>query len=235
MVALTTNEESGGKENGLQEIRPQLPDLGAAVVGEPTQLQPCVAQKGLLILKVHAHGESAHAGRSHLGVNAITKAAEAIRQVEGLSLDRTDPYLGAPNVTITMIDGGSANNVVPEHCVFTVDVRTTPVYTHDELIEIFRDEVDAEIEVYSKRLVPCATPDDARITRAALTALPGTEPFGSPTCSDWVFLHDVPAVKLGPGPSERSHTAGERIEVAEVRRAVDVYRTLAQAYFGNET
>lgn len=231
MVALTTNEESGGKENGLQEIRPELPPLNAAVVGEPTQLQPCVAQKGLLILKVHAHGESAHAGRSHLGTNAITKAADAIRQVEGLSLDRTDPYLGAPNVTITMIDGGSANNVVPEHCAFTVDVRTTPAYTHDELIDLFREAVDAEIEVYSKRLVPCATPDDAQIVTAAQTALPDAEPFGSPTCSDWVFLHDVPAVKLGPGPSERSHTAGERIDVNEVRRAVDVYRTLAEAYF----
>lgn len=231
MVALTTNEESGGKDNGLQEIRPALPSPSAAVVGEPTQLQPCVAQKGLLILEVHAHGESAHAGRSHLGTNAITKAADVIRQVEGLALDRTDPYLGAPNVTITMIDGGSANNVVPEHCAFTVDVRTTPAYTHDELIEIFREAVDAEIEVYSKRLVPCDTSDEARIVAAAQAALPDAEPFGSPTCSDWVFLHDVPAVKLGPGPSERSHTAGERIDIGEVRRAVDVYRTLAEAYF----
>ncbi len=231
MVALTTNEESGGKDNGLQDVRPHLPDLNAAVIGEPTSLHPCVAQKGLLILKIHAHGKSAHAGRSHLGENAISKAAEAIRQVEGLSLEREDPYLGSPNVTVTMIEGGSANNVVPEHCVFTVDVRTTPVYTHDELIQIFRDRVDGEIEVYSKRLVPCATPDDARIVQAAQTALPDTEPFGSPTCSDWVFLHDVPAVKLGPGPSERSHTAKERIDIAEVRRAVDVYRDLVKAYF----
>jgi acetylornithine deacetylase len=210
-----------------------LPNLDAAVIGEPTSLRPCVAQKGLLILKIHAHGRSAHAGRSHLGENAISKAAETIRQVEGLSLEREDPYLGSPNITVTMVEGGSANNVVPEHCVFTVDVRTTPAYTHDELIQVFRDHVDAEVEVYSKRLVPCATPDDARIATAAQTALPNTEPFGSPTCSDWVFLHDVPAVKLGPGPSKRSHTAEERIDVAEVRRAVDVYRDLVKAYFAS--
>lgn len=231
MMALTTNEESGGKENGLQDVRPQLPSLDAAVVGEPTSLRPCVAQKGLLILKLHAHGTSAHAGRSHLGENAITKAAEAIRQVEALTLDRADPYLGTPNVTVTMMEGGSANNVVPEHSVFTVDVRTTPAYSHDEIVSIFREAVDAEVEVYSDRLVPCATPEDARIVEAAKTALPDVEPFGSPTCSDWVFLHDVPAVKLGPGPSERSHTAEERIEIADVRRAVDVYRDLVHAYF----
>ncbi len=235
MVALTTNEESGGTENGLQDVRPKLPSLDAAVVGEPTSLRPCVAQKGLLILSVHAHGKSAHAGRSHLGENAISKAAAALRQVEGLSLDREDPYLGSPNVTVTMIEGGSANNVVPEHAVFTVDVRTTPAYSHEEIVSIFREAVDAEVEVYSDRLVPCATSEDARIVKAAKTALPDVEPFGSPTCSDWVFLHDVPAVKLGPGPSERSHTAEERIEIADVRHAVDVYRELVHAYFAGRS
>ena len=230
-VALTTNEESGGRENGLQTVRPHLPALDAAVVGEPTSLRPCVAQKGLLILKLHAHGTSAHAGRSHLGTNAITKAAAAIDQLEALPLDRADPHLGAPTKTVTMIEGGSANNVVPEHCVCTVDLRTTPAYTHDEIVEIVRDAVDVEVEVYSDRLVPCSTPADAGIVDAARTALPDAEPFGSPTCSDWVFLHDVPAVKLGPGNSERSHTAGERIAVDEVERAVEVYRDLVRAYF----
>jgi len=232
LVALTTNEESGGRENGLQALRPHLPALDAAVVGEPTQLRPCVAQKGLLILKLHAHGTSAHAARSHLGENAITTAAAAIRDLEALTLDRADPYLGAPSLTVTMVEGGSANNVVPEHCAYTVDIRTTPAYTHDELVSIVREAVDVEVEVYSDRLVPCATPEDARIVDAARTARPDAEPFGSPTCSDWVFLHDVPAVKMGPGPSERSHTAEERIEVEAVRRGAAVYRDLVRAYFG---
>ena len=232
LVALTTNEESGGRENGLQTLRPHLPALDAAVVGEPTSLRPCVAQKGLLILTLRAHGTSAHAARSHLGDNAITKAAAAIRDLEALALDRKDPYLGAPSLTVTMIEGGSANNVVPEHCACTVDIRTTPAYTHDEIVSIVQDAVDVEVEVYSDRLVPCATPEDARIVEAARVAQPDAQPFGSPTCSDWVFLHDVPAVKLGPGPSERSHTAEERIEVDEVRRGVTVYRDLVRAYFG---
>ena len=231
LVALTTNEEAGGKENGLQDLRPHLPSLDAAVVGEPTSLRPCVAQKGLLILKIHAHGTAAHAGRSHRGVNAITKGMQAFQQVQALSLDRTDPFLGAPSVTVTLVEGGSANNVVPEHCEFTVDVRTTPAYTHDEIVHLVREEVDADVEVYSDRLVPCSTPEDARITTAAQAALPDTEPFGSPTSSDWVFLHDVPTVKLGPGPSQRSHTADERIDIDEVRRAVRAYRDLIQAYF----
>lgn len=235
VVGLTTYEESGGKQNGLQELRPQLPPLSAAVVGEPTTLRPCVAQKGLLILKIHAHGTAAHAGRPHLGENAVPVAMTAIRQLEEMSLEREDPHLGAPTKTVTTIDGGDAHNVVPEHCVFTVDLRTTPAYTHDEIVEKVRAAVDAEVEVYSDRLVPCSTPEDARIVRAARTARPDADPFGSPTSSDWVFLHDVPAVKMGPGQSARSHTPEERIDVAEVHRAVEAYRTLIQAYFSEDS
>jgi acetylornithine deacetylase len=235
LVALTTHEEGGSKKNGLQDLRPHLPDLGAAVVGEPTSLRPCVAQKGLLILKVHVHGVAAHAGRAHQGTNAITAAATAIRQLEGLTLERADPYLGTPTLTVTTIQSDGPNNTVPEHCVFTVDVRSTPAYTHEELVSIVERKVDADVEVYSDRLVPCATPEDARIAAAAQAALPDADPFGSPTSSDWVFLHDVPTVKLGPGPSTRSHTAEERIEVAEVRRAVAVYRDLVRAYFSHRS
>lgn len=235
LVALTSHEESGGKKNGLQDLRPHLPDLDAAVVGEPTSLRPCVAQKGLLILKIHAHGTAAHAGRAHRGTNAITKGMEALRQLETVALDRDDPFLGAPNVTVTLVEGGSANNVVPEHCTFTVDVRTTPAYTHDEIVQIVREQVDAEVEVYSDRLVPCSTPSESRIATAAQAALPDTEPFGSPTSSDWVFLHDVPTVKLGPGPSKRSHTADERIDTSEVHRAVAVYRDLIRGYFAPQS
>ena len=231
IVALTTNEESGDSANGLQDLRPHLPDLDAAVVGEPTSLRPCVAQKGLLILEVHTHGTAAHAGRPDRGTNAITKSMQAVQALEGLSLDRADPYLGIPSLSVTLVEGGSANNVIPDHCVLTVDVRTTPAYTHDEIVDRVRAHVDAEVSVYSDRLVPCSTPDDAKIAQAAHRARPSARPVGSPTSSDWVFLHDLPALKLGPGSSTRSHTAEERIEVPEVHRAVSVYRDLIRAYY----
>jgi len=241
MVALTACEEGGGRYNGLQDLRPHLPEITAAVIGEPTSLAPCVAQKGLLILKIHAHGTAAHAGRPHLGVNAIPRAMAAIEKLHGLSLDRTDPHLGAPTLTVTTIEGGTARNAVPEHCVFAVDIRTTPAYTHAEIVDAVEQALAGlpgiEIEVYSNRFVPCATPSGARIGAAAAVACAAsgekTEPFGSPTASDWIFLADVPAVKLGPGDSTRSHTADERIRLEDVRRATEVYTTLARTYLSN--
>ena len=240
VVALTACEETGRGYNGMETMRREvfgraLPDVSAALVGEPTELRPCLAQKGLLILTATAHGRTAHAARAHLGDNAITRAARDLVALDSLAFDRADPLLGRPTATATVVEGGAAKNVVPDRCRFTLDVRSTPAYTHTELTEIVRGHLESEVEVTSDRLVPCATPLSARVAQAALAALGGAgrdaEPFGSPTASDWIFLNDVPAVKIGPGRSELSHTPEEHVEAAEVEAAVEVYAAVARAYF----
>lgn len=231
MVALTTHEETGGLYNGLENLRPQLPDISAALVGEPTDLHPCVAQKGLLILTVRARGKTAHAARAHLGDNAILKAAHDIERLSSLEFERVDPFLGSPTIAVTTIEGGSARNVVPDLCTFTLDIRTTPAYDHDDLIARLIKFLDSDVEVHSKRIVPVSTPVESRIVRACLAAHPAAKPFGSPTASDWIFLHDIPAVKIGPGSSELSHTADESIPIDELRRAVGLYGSIIQSYF----
>lgn len=231
IVALTVCEETGGGYNGLEHLRPHLPPLSAAIVGEPTSLKPCVAQKGLLILKVAAHGKTAHAARAHLGDNAIHRAARDIIRLEEYAFDRKDPFLGAPTLTVTTIEGGTARNVVPDRCTFYVDIRTTPAYKHDEITAKIADLLESEVSVHSKRIIPVSTDPTERIVQATLEALPGSEPFGSPTASDWIFLHDVPTVKLGPGASERSHTADEHIALSEVTEAVLTYKKIIRNYF----
>ena len=235
VVALTACEETGGPYNGLQALRPRLPPVSAAVIGEPTGLRPCLAQKGLLILTVTARGRTAHAARAHLGRNALTAMARDLLRLDGLTLDRPDPFLGLPTVTPTVIAGGSAKNVVPDLCTVTLDVRSTPAYSHAELTALVSDALGSEVTVFSDRLVPCATAPDARIATATARALRAlgldATPFGSPTASDWVFVADVPAVKLGPGRSELSHTPDEHVDAAEVERAVEVYAAIATAYF----
>lgn len=233
MVALTTCEETGGEYNGLEALRPELPPLSAALVGEPTNLQPCVAQKGLLILNVIAHGKSAHAARSHLGENAVEKAARDVVRCTELHFEREDPFLGRPTVTVTTIEGGSARNVVPDQCRFTLDVRSTPAYDHDELVTILDAALESDIEVQSSRIIPVSTPVEAPIVQACLRATPDARPFGSPTASDWIFLSDVPAVKIGPGSSELSHTGDEHVEIHELYRAVKVYRSIITSYFAD--
>jgi acetylornithine deacetylase len=232
LVALTACEETGGPYNGLEALRPHLPKLAGAVVGEPTELHPCLAQKGMLQLRVEARGRTAHAARAHLGENAVFGMARALTVLETLRFEREDPYLGRPTLTVTTIEGGTARNVVPDRCEAVLDVRSVPAYTHDELLEEVRRAVPGvEVTVRSGRFVPCRTDPESRIARAVAAAHPSGVPFGSPTASDWVFLRDVPTVKMGPGPSERSHTPEERIELSEVERAANVYAAVARAFF----
>ncbi len=231
IVALTACEETGGEYNGLQALRPHLPPITAALVGEPTDLAPCIAQKGLLALRMEARGKTAHAARAHLGENAIEIAARDIRRTAEMTFERKDPFLGYPTVTVTTVTGGSARNVAPDRCTFTLDIRSTPAYTHQELIDRMRDALESEAHVHSERIAPVATNPNERIVQACLRALPDAEPFGSPTASDWIFLADVPTVKIGPGSSRLSHTPEEHIPIAEARRAVDAYRSIIKAYF----
>ena len=235
VVALTACEETGGPYNGLEALRPTLPPISAAIIGEPTELRPCLGQKGLLILTVTAEGRTAHAARAHLGQNALTAMARDLLRVDAVAFEKADPLLGSPTVTATVVQGGSARNVVPDRCTATLDVRSTPAYSHPELTALLSDALESAVTVYSERLVPCSTLPDARIattTRSALRSLGLDDaPFGSPTASDWVFVADVPAVKIGPGRSELSHTPDEHVEAAEVERAVEVYTSIARHYF----
>lgn len=229
-VALTACEEVGGAYNGLETILPHLPEMSAALVGEPTDLHPCTAQKGLLILTVESEGQTAHAARSHLGENAISRAARDIQRIAEHTFKRTDPLLGNPTATVTIIKGGSAKNVVPDRCTFTVDVRSVPAYTHEELTAELRELLESTVHVYSDRLIPTSTDLDSRIGRAAVQAS-GEQPFGSPTTSDWVFLKGIPTVKIGPGSSQLSHTPDEHIPLIELERAVEVYKSIITNYF----
>jgi len=231
VVALTTYEEMGGLKNGLEELRPHLPTLSSGIVGEPTSLVPITSQKGLLILRCVAEGRTAHAARAHLGDNAVVRAAADIRLLAEYRPERVHPLLGPTTVTVTTIEGGTARNVVPDRCTFHVDVRSTPAYTHDELVAEIAGMLQSRVEIHSDRLVPVDTDPGSRIVRAVRRALPGTEPEGSPTLSDWVFLSDIPVVKIGPGESRLSHTPDENLPLDSLEAGVDSYLRIIEAYF----
>jgi acetylornithine deacetylase len=207
----------------------------AAVVGEPTSLAACVAQRGQLLLRLVWTGEQVHAGWAAGQVprpgNAIERAAEDIVSVAGLEFGRVHLALGRVALTPTMIGAGVARNVTPPRCEAVLDVRTTPAYSHAELTEAVRERlVHGAVEVISDRLVPAETPPGSRLLAALRAVQPAVREIASPTCSDWVFLREVDALKFGPGDSRLSHTADEAIELDDVRRAADLYAALAKEY-----
>ena len=170
IVALTACEEVGTSDNGLLTLRPHLPPIHAALVGEPTSLQPIIAQKGLLVLKATAHGKSAHAARAHLGVNAITMAAADICRLSSHAFLRGGSALGCPTLCATTIEGGTARNVVPDRCTFYVDIRSTPAYSHEQITREIDAYLQSEISVHSGHIIPVSTPVQAHIVQSCLRA-----------------------------------------------------------------
>ncbi len=203
----------------------------AAVVGEPTSLEPCIAQRGQLLLRLIWEGEQLHAGwaadRSPRPENAIHAAARDLVALAGLRFDRKHSVLGEVVVTPTLLEAGVARNVTPPRCEAVLDIRTTPSYEHPEIVVRVADAISGRVEVISDRLVPAATPEGSALLAAVRCVRPEARPFASPTCSDWVFMRHLDAIKLGPGDSRRSHTADEWIDLDEVERASDLYLELA--------
>ena len=206
--------------------------IDAAIVGEPTNLEFATAQRGLMMVDLVARGDQRHAGYAADGefVNAALVMARDLLRLEGLFDERAHPVLGHTIATPTMLDAGVSRNVTPPTATAILDVRSTPDWTHEEIAALLRSRLDSEVVVTSKRLVPCETPPGSALLASARRARPESALFGSPTCSDWVFLRHLDAIKAGPGTSRRSHTPDEYVDLPEVTAARRFYATVARDY-----
>ena len=206
--------------------------IDAAIVGEPTNLDFAIAQRGLMMVDLVARGDQRHAGYASEGgfTNAVTALARDLILLDGLFADRVHPVLGRVTVTPTMLDGGISRNVTPPSARAVLDVRSTPDWTHEEIADRLRGRLESEVTVTSARLVPCESPAGSRLVEVARRVRTESRTYGSPTCSDWVFLRHTDAVKCGPGTSRHSHTPDECVDLHEVTAARALYARIATEY-----
>src|SRR5688572_440937 len=219
VLAATAEEEISG-HNGIEAVLPQLGKLDFGIVGEPTQMQMAVAEKGLMVLDCITAGRAGHAAREE-GENAITKAIKDIEWFSSYKFDKISDLLGPVKMSVTVIEtDNKAHNVVPAQCKYVVDCRVNELYTFDEMLDIIRSKVQSEIKPRSTRLRSSSIPLDHPIVKAG-TSL-GRTYYGSPTTSDKALMH-FPALKIGPGDSARSHTADEYIYIDEIKEGIELY------------
>jgi len=231
LVLLGYGEET--KHTTMEQAVETAGPIAAAVVGEPTNLEFAVAQRGLMMVDLLAEGDQRHAGYAAADGafrNAALVLARDLLKLDGLFAERSHPVLGHTTATPTMLDAGVSRNVTPPVAKAILDIRSTPDWTHDEVAHVLRESLASNVVVTSQRLVPCETPAGSRLLAAARRVRPHAGTFGSPTCSDWVFLRHVDAVKCGPGTSRRSHTPDEYVDLPEVTEARVFYAALAQTY-----
>ena len=219
LLAATAEEEISG-HNGIETLLPQLGQIDFSIVGEPTQMNMAVAEKGLMVLDCIANGRAGHAAREE-GDNSIYKAIKDIEWFNSYKFDKVSDLLGPVKMSVTVIETeNKAHNVVPAQCRFVVDCRVNELYTFEEMLDTIRSNVGSEVKPRSTRLRSSAIALDHPVVKAGLKL--GRSFYGSPTTSDKALM-DFPALKIGPGDSARSHTADEYIYIDEIKNGIDLY------------
>lgn len=222
LIYLASAEEEVSGKDGITRALPLLPHIDLAIVGEPTGMNPAVAEKGLMVLDVIAHGKSGHAARNE-GVNAIYEALDDMRWIRDYKFEKVSEFLGPTKMTLTVVNAGTQHNVIPDKCTMLVDIRTNEFYDNEEVYELIRQHLKSEVKAHSFRLKSSRIDPEHPLIRKCVAM--GMKPFGSPTLSDQALMH-FPSFKLGPGESSRSHSANEFIRISEIRDAIAKYETL---------
>ncbi len=221
VFAATAEEEISGTE-GVAIILDEIGTIDLGIVGEPTQMQMAVAEKGLLVLDCEAKGKAGHAARNE-GVNSIYEALGDIEWFKTYQFPESSELFGPVKMTVTQIEAGSQHNVVPDSCKFVVDVRLNEKYSNQQAVDIIQDKVKCEAVPRSTRLNSSYIPLEHPIVQKGLQL--GRTYYGSPTTSDQALMNFT-TLKIGPGDSARSHTADEYIKLSEIKEGIKIYYEL---------
>ncbi len=218
VFAASAEEEKSGL-NGLRSLLEVLPKFEFAIVGEPTEMQMAIAEKGLLVLDGYAQGISGHAAHENTE-NALYNALEDIQWIREYTFPKVSSTLGKVKMSVTQIQAGEQHNVVPAECHFVVDVRVNEHYTNKEVFEQIDVHTKSKIVARSFHLNSSGIAENHPLVLVGLKH--GRSLFGSPTLSDQAFL-TCPSLKMGPGKSSRSHSADEFVLLQEIEEGIELY------------
>jgi acetylornithine deacetylase len=219
IIYVASCEEEVSGANGFSAVLPHLPYIDVAIVGEPTEMQPAIAEKGLMVIDGIAHGKSGHAARNE-GVNAIYEVLDDLQWLRDYKFRKISPLLGETKATVTVVHAGTQHNVIPDKLEFVIDVRTNEYYQNEYLFAFLQKHMKSELKARSFRLHSSSIPQNHPLIRKCIRMK--MKPFGSPTLSDQALM-PFPSFKLGPGASSRSHSADEFICISEIQQAIKKY------------
>jgi succinyl-diaminopimelate desuccinylase len=222
-----TREELPAEESPLPDFLEESPEAkGAdlAIVLEPTDNELHVGCVGNLSALLTFRGVSAHSARPWAGENAIHKAAATLAplaELEPLDVE-VDGLVFREVVSAVAIDGGIADNVVPDRCVARLNYRYAPGRTREQAEERIRELAgDGEIEILGN-----SPPAHVVVDRPLVTRLREAGGFAVRPKQAWTPVAQfaeagLDAVNLGPGATRYAHRADERVEIDELLRTYE--------------
>ncbi len=211
-----------------------------ALIGEPTRLKTVHKHKGCLWADVVTKGVSVHGATPELGVNAITKMGRLMAALDGefrellLEVGGVDDLLQQSTINISMINGGTRSNIVPDRCTLRLDIRTTPrLHEHVGALTLLTDfvkryDADAEVVMFSDA-PPLNTPGDHPLVQKLVAC--GAGLTGAPWFCDAAYLAQArtPAIAIGPGSIAQAHTKDEWISSEDLQAGVVFFKRWLQS------
>lgn len=220
----SAEEESSGK-NGLNSMLNTIPTPDVAIVGEPTLMNLAIAEKGLVVFDAIVKGTPGHAAHPN-DDNPIYNTIPVLQKFKDFKFDKTSKTLGEVKLTVTQVQAGLQHNAIPSQVDLVVDVRVNDCYTNTEIVDILQQDFpELSIIPRSTRLNSSRISPEHPLVKAGVEL--GRQTYGSPTLSDQSCL-TCQSVKMGPGDTNRSHSADEFIYVDEIKDGLKIYINLLQ-------
>lgn len=223
-----------------------------AIIGEPTSLEVCIAHKGVSRYNLSTKGTAGHAAKTRYPDSAISKMAKilpALEQHRGDVEAIEHPLLGNASMIITTINGGTAPNIVPQHCDIEIDRRLVPGEDRQQIannihraIREYNERELIEYELDNYLFIPAS--DIAENHELTLTALETVSRFTEKKATPQIFeatceapffsvTSNIPTLIMGPGGLAQAHVKDEFVEIKELYLAAEIYYSLAKKLLNN--
>ena len=249
IFAAVADEES--ENRGIRRLVAQGVKADYAVVGEPTNLNVCIAHRGSIVLRASFTGKAAHSSEPERGINAVYAASEYALRIEKLSkrFRIRHRLLGRPSLAVTVVKGGVKDNVIPDRCELVINRRTLPNEDLETIVNRLKDLADriskrrgVKASIKIGRYLPASeTNRDEEIVKAGLRAVSRVlgkraRPKGFQATCDMTFLvhrANIPCIILGPGRLEEAHAIDEWVEIDQLINGSKIYRELIMDLIGS--
>jgi acetylornithine deacetylase len=252
-LVFTYDEEIGclGAPAAIELIRRELPAPALVVVGEPTDMEAVSGHKGIATFHVTVTGREAHSSQTQQGVSANMAAVKLMASLVALSerlerdADPASPFLPkGPTLTIGVVHGGTAHNILARECQFHFDLRCPPSFEPEAILQDFLAEAaamdqalkarapEAGVSVVRHSNVPSFAPEADGAAEAFARRLAGDN--GPPRVVSYAAeagqyqRAGFSTVLCGPGSIAQAHQPDEYVEVSQMERGAAFMRRLAE-------
>ncbi|MBL4954727.1 M20 family metallopeptidase [Neobacillus sp. YIM B02564] len=237
---------------GMKQFLKEDISADYAIISEPTELDICIAHKGVGRYRLVTQGVPGHAAAVKEPDNAICKMAKLISSLEQTGREvkkRVHPLLGPGSLTVTQIKGGTAANIVPGYCEIEIDRRVIPGDTRESVLEELNEVIGKtakdngfDYELIDYLFIPASyIPQDhslvhglLEVSRSIQEKDPEVKIFEA-TCEAPFLSVDkgIPTVICGPGSLKQAHITDEFVEIKQIVKASRIYIDLVMHLLKN--